>query len=134
MDAQIIQGEVAAAQEAIIALDEKVDALEEEAAEPTATETAGEIAAEPVIDLAQTVGRLEAQIAQCLSELSELRSSVRAAETTATVALIASETPEPEPEPETPEVLEVEPEPEPESEAESPERQPNWLEKLLLVR
>ena len=133
MDSQILQTEIAAVQEAVLAVDERVDELETTAEEPAATESAAEIAAEPVIDLAQTVGRLEAQIAQCLSEISELRSSVRAAETTATVALMASETPEPEPEAPTPEVLEVEPEPE-ESEEGPPERQPNWLERLLLVR
>lgn len=133
IDAQILQGEIEAVQEAILAVDQKVDELEEEAeAEtPAGDEGAGEALVAPTIDLAQTVGRLEAELETCKQEIASLRSQASAAEMMAQAAMTSPE-PEPEPEP-IPEVLEVEAEPEPESASDEP-RPKSWLERLLLVR
>src|SRR6185369_1834106 len=126
MDAQILEGQIQAVQEAVLAVDQKVDELEGEAQSETEgaeTDGAGEALVAPTIDLAQTVGRLEAELETCRQEIASLRSQASGAEAMAAAAMT---TPEPEPEPEPiPEVLEVEPEPETASESDEP-RPKSW--------
>ena len=129
MDAQILQGEIEAVQEAILAVDAKVDELEEEAIAEDSPDPEPSAPIEPVIDLAQTVGRLEAEISECRTQIAELRSSMSVP--------VVMPLPEPELEPEevTVEEVEVPEEPQPESEdAPREARNPNWLEKILLIQ
>lgn len=141
-DAEILQNEIEGVQEAILSVDKRVDALEEEhgpgTGEPEAESAS--VPVEPVIDLAQTVGRLEAEVSECRLQIAELQSKLSMAEASMAAALAVA-TSEPE-ESEEVTVAEVEvpetPEEESESEGHSRERstrsEGNWLERLLLVR
>ena len=131
MDTEIIADRIEVAEDHILALDERIDAIEEQTTEeppaPDPAPVTDAVPAAPVIDLAQTVGRLEAELTECRQIIQECQSEIARLSSLATVV-------EPEPE-EAPPVMEVEPEPEKESESGGAlEREPNWLEKLLLAR
>lgn len=133
-DTEILEGQIQALESAVLATDERVDGLEaNEGDAPDDTIPPGSSTpVEPVIDLAQTVGRLEAEVAQCRLQILELQMEVRtSALQMEAIASIASE-----PEPEMA-VTEVEAPSEPESPSGGegePKRNPNWVERLLLVQ
>ena len=139
MDSEILGERLAATEEAVLQLDERIDDIEE-------TET--EAPAEPILDHEGRIATLEERLNTCLATLSTLEArltsqiqeaeqTAQIAETTAAVALNAAvedrQEAEPEPEEEiaTEGIAEVEPEPE---EAASPASQPKWWESFLTLR
>jgi uncharacterized protein YPO0396 len=143
LDAIILHERLAAAEGALLKLDERLDA-----ANP----------AEAISAVDARISVLEEKLTQCLSELEKMAASssetaiaavaiaeaaadeaeARADEAEALAAVAAMET-EPEPEPELElteaEVLEVEPEPESAGAADpANSKSPNWLERLLVLR
>ena len=133
-DAEILQGEIEAVQEAILSVDQRLDELEEgDGNSPVNPEPITQSPPTPLIDMAQSMGRLEAQVAECQSQIAALTQQLASTQGQAEAALeMAAETLETEDILETPEVVEVEPEPS--SSVGSEEPKPNWLERLLLGR
>ncbi len=136
MDTDLLQSEISTLQDAVLETDQRVDELEEVSA--TAEQPHGDSSSTPVapvIDLAQTVGRLEAEVAECKARIQAQDTELEGLKLSISAALAVAVM-EPEPEPEVT-IAEVEVEAEPEegtSEEENEARNPNWLERLLLVR
>lgn len=139
MDSEILGERLAATEEAVLQLDERIDAVGE-----TETETP----AEPILDHEGRIATLEERLNTCLATLSTLEarltSQIQEAEQTAQIAeqtaeaalnvaeadLLAAE-PEAAEEIATEGIAEVEPEPE---EAANPASLPKWWESFLTLR
>jgi hypothetical protein len=136
MDGEILSDRLAATEAAVIALDEKVDEIEEE--------TPADNPTEPLLDHEGRIATLEARLDECLTKLQTLEVTATTAIVEATAAqeaaisaeALALETQFSEPiaeeEPLEAEVQEVEPEPE--SEGGAPEKSTKWWENLLTLR
>jgi uncharacterized coiled-coil DUF342 family protein len=134
MDGEILSDRLAAAEDAVIKLDERLDEVEDEA-EEREEEVTEEPASNDVAILItnERITSLEESIAECRNELAALRERQSATETVAIAALTSEqENLEPE-EMLEPEVQEIAPEPESEAE-EGREKSGNWLERFLTLR
>jgi hypothetical protein len=136
MDGEILSDRLAATEEAVIKLDERLDEVEDEADE--SEEEASEEPASNDVAILITNDRitaLEESIAECRNELQMLRDRQTSTEAVA-IAALASEQENLEPE-ETvltePEVQEIAPEPENEAE-EGRERSGTFWERFLTLR
>ena len=136
MDGEILSDRLAATEDAVIKLDERLDEVEDEA-EESEEEASEEPASNDVAILItnERITALEESIAECRNELQTLRDRQTSTEIVAIAALTSEqETLEPEETAlEEPEVQEIAPEPENEAE-EDRERSGNWLERFLTLR
>ena len=144
-DTEILEGQIQALESAVLATDKRVDELRVDGlegnygdAQDDTIPSGSSTPVEPVIDLAQTVGRLEAELEACKSQIQAQQLEMEGLKfSLSAITAIAASEQEPEPEPELT-VTEIEAPEEPESqsgdEGEVPARNPNWLERLLLVQ
>jgi uncharacterized coiled-coil protein SlyX len=136
MDGEILSDRLAATEDAVIKLDERLDEVEDET-EESEEEASEEPASNDVAILITNdrITALEESIAECRSELQMLRDRQSSTEAVA-IAALASEQENLEPEEtvlEEPEVQEIAPEPEPESEGDR-ERSGTFWERFLTLR
>ena len=134
MDGEIIADRLAATEEAVLELDQRIDAAED-------TPPVAATPLEPLLDHEGRIAALEERLNECLTKLSNFQSEIQTAEAQAEVATalaleaesLALEATTQEPEPTEEIASEVEEIPS-EPEEDAPVKSPKWWESLATLR